>query len=94
MTTMPSFAERVALITGGTQGLGYATASLLKAEGGERPDARRPRCQDKGEAAAAESLSGDGCRAEFVPVDLADPDGPAAVCRRRPVRRSAPCTPP
>ena len=33
MGTAQSFDGRVALITGGTQGLGYATASLLKAKG-------------------------------------------------------------
>ena len=69
-----SFDGRVALITGGSQGLGYATAALLK-EKGASGLLLVGRDQAKGEAAAA-SLTGDGCRAVFVPVDLADPDGP------------------
>lgn len=71
-----SFDDRVALITGGTQGLGYATAALLKAKGASGL-MLVGRDAAKGEAAAA-SLTGDGCRAEFVSVDLADPEGPAA----------------
>ncbi|NDH10238.1 MAG: SDR family NAD(P)-dependent oxidoreductase, partial [Actinobacteria bacterium] len=69
-----SFDGRVALITGGSQGLGYATAALLK-EKGASGLLLVGRDQAKGEAAAA-SLTGDGCRAVFVSVDLADPDGP------------------
>lgn len=63
-----SFDGMVAVITGGTQGLGYATAVLMKARG----------CAGlllvgrdvaKGEAAAA-SLDGHGCRAKFISADL------------------------
>lgn len=58
----------VAVITGGSQGLGYATAELMKAR-----DAAGllliGRDQAKGREAAA-SLDGDGCRVEFVSADL------------------------
>lgn len=72
-----SFEGRVALITGGSQGLGYASAALLREKGasGLVLVGRDP---DKGRAAAA-SLTGAGCRAEFVAVDLSDPEGPAAA---------------
>lgn len=72
-----SFDGRVALITGGSQGLGYATASLLKQKGA-RGLMLVGRDVAKGEAAAG-SLTGDGCRVDFVSVDLSDPDGPAAA---------------
>ncbi len=72
---MSSFAGRVALITGGSQGLGYATAALLR-EKGATGLMLVGRDTAKGEAAAA-SLTDDDCRAEFVSVDLAQPDGPA-----------------
>jgi len=75
MGTAQSFDGRVALITGGTQGLGYATASLLKAKGANGL-MLVGRDAEKGQAAAA-SLTGDGCRAEFTSIDLADADGPA-----------------
>ena len=71
-----SFDGRGALITGGTQGLGYATAALLK-EKGASGLMLVGRDVEKGEAAAA-ALTDDDCRAEFVSIDLADPDGPAA----------------
>ena len=72
-----SFDGRVALITGGSQGLGYATAALLK-EKGAAGLMLVGRDLDKGLAAAA-SLAGDDCRVEFASVDLSDPDGPAAA---------------
>ena len=64
-----SFSGGVALITGGSQGLGYAVAERLIAEGaaGLLLVGRDP---TKGVAAAA-SLAGLGCRAEFVAADLA-----------------------
>jgi len=71
-----SFDGRVALITGGSQGLGYAVASLLKKKGA-RGLALVGRDEVKGQA-AAESLTGDGCRAVFVGADLYEPEAPAA----------------
>ena len=64
-----SFRGQVALVTGGSQGLGYAVAQRLASEGASglllvgRDGA-------KGEAAAA-SLRTPQCRAEFVAADLA-----------------------
>lgn len=71
-----SFEGRVGLITGGSQGLGYAVARLLKAKGASGL-ALVGRDADKGNAAAA-SLAADDCRTVFVGADLYDPDAPAA----------------
>ncbi len=62
------FDERVALITGGSQGLGYATAELMRARGAAGL-VIVGRDAAKGEA-AAERLNGDGCTARFVRADL------------------------
>jgi len=62
------FAGRVALITGGTQGLGYAVADLLRARGAAGLVVVG-RDRAKGEAAAA-ALNDDNCRAVFVSADL------------------------
>ena len=67
-----SFPRGIALITGGSQGLGYAVAKLLVAEGAAGL-LLVGRDQDKGEAAAA-SLRTAECRAEFVAADLAEAD--------------------
>ena len=72
-----SFAGKVAVITGGTQGLGYATARLMKARGAVGL-VLVGRVVEKGEAAAA-SLDGDGCRAVFVSADLRSDVGVQAV---------------
>lgn len=68
-----SFAGKSAVITGGSQGLGYATAELMAARGAERL-VIVGRDVAKGEAAAA-SLTGDGCECTFVSADLATTDG-------------------
>ena len=71
------FAGKVAVVTGGTQGLGETTARLMAARGAAglvlvgRNTAR-------GEAVAA-SLSAAGTPALFVAADLAAPDSPARI---------------
>ena len=76
MTDPGSFRGGVALITGGSQGLGYAVAQRLVSEGASglllvgRDGA-------KGEA-AAESLRTGQCRAEFLAADL----GYAGACEQ------------
>lgn len=71
------FDGRSAVITGGSQGLGFATAQLLKARGASEL-VIVGRNVDKGTAAAA-ALTGDGCTTHFVSADLSTDDGTAAV---------------
>lgn len=66
------FAGKVAAITGGTQGLGEATARLLAARGAAAI-AIAGRNRENGERVARE-ISGTGCPAEFVHADLARMD--------------------
>lgn len=72
-----SFEGKVAVITGGSQGLGLATAQLLKARGASGL-LLVGRDVAKGEAAAA-SLANDDCRAVFLSSDLGSTDGVRAV---------------
>jgi NAD(P)-dependent dehydrogenase (short-subunit alcohol dehydrogenase family) len=67
-TTAGQFAGKVAAITGGTQGLGEATARLFAARGADGI-AICGRSLDNGERVARE-ISGAGCPAEFVHADL------------------------
>ena len=69
-----SFAGKVAVITGATQGLGEATARRMAAAGAAGI-AVVGRNADRGEAVAA-SLP---CEARFVAADLADASAPAQV---------------
>ena len=64
-----SFHGGIALVTGGSQGLGFAVAARLAAEGAAGL-LLVGRDRVKGEAAAA-SLSTSECRAEFLSADLA-----------------------
>jgi NAD(P)-dependent dehydrogenase (short-subunit alcohol dehydrogenase family) len=73
----PSFAGKVAIVTGGTQGLGEAVARLF-AERGAAGLVICGRQADKGMAVARDLTSG-GCRAEFVRADLQSVDETRAV---------------
>ena len=69
------FKGKVAVVTGGTQGLGEAIARLL-AERGAAGIVISGRNEERGKAVSADLAKG-GCRAEFVAGDLGD----LAVCR-------------
>lgn len=71
MTTPQTFDDGVAVITGGSQGVGLAVAEHL-ADRGASGLVLVGRDADKGQAAAAE-LTTDRCRAVFVAADLASP---------------------
>ncbi len=72
-----TFAGQVGVITGGSQGLGYAVAELQKARGAEAL-LLVGRDRAKGEAAAA-ALDGDDCAVSFLSADLATTEGAEAV---------------
>ena len=70
-------AGQVVVVTGGSQGLGEATARLLR-ERGAAGLALVARDRERGEAVAAE-LTSDRCRAVFVAAELGDADDCASV---------------
>jgi NAD(P)-dependent dehydrogenase (short-subunit alcohol dehydrogenase family) len=71
------FAGRYAVVTGGTQGLGLATARLFAARGAAGI-VICGRNTERGEA-AAKDISASGCPTIFVAADLADLDSCAKV---------------
>lgn len=74
---MAQFSNKVAVVTGSTQGLGLAVATLL-AERGAKGLVLCGRSKDKGEARARELADKFGCKTIFVPADL----GKVEDCRR------------
>ena len=74
------FAGKVAIVTGGTQGLGETIARLL-AERGAAGLVISGRNQERGDAVARD-ISGGGCRTEFVAGDLGDMQSVRAVAAR------------
>jgi len=77
MVSNNRFEDRVALLIGGTQGLGLAAARLLKAEGA-RGLLLAGRDSIKGEQVAA-SLNDANCRVNYVKTDLASAEDCAAL---------------
>ncbi len=73
---MTQMQGKVVIITGGTQGIGEATALMAAASGAEGI-VICGRQVDKGAAVAA-AIAERGCASEFVPADLSDP----AACRQ------------
>ncbi|MCD2171678.1 SDR family oxidoreductase [Rhizobium sp. C4] len=71
---------RVAVITGGTQGLGAAVARLF-AERGAAGIVTCGRSKEKGEAVAAAISSATGVPVHFVAADLGSADAPAEVMK-------------
>lgn len=74
--SVDQYAGKIAVVAGGTQGLGEATARLLAARGAAGL-AIVGRSSDRGEA-IADGLTADGCHTIFVEADLAD----AEQCQR------------
>src|SRR6266545_3368655 len=77
MSATKQFDGKVAVVTGGTQGLGEAIARLF-AERGARGIVICGRNAEHGKAVAAE-LTKTGSRTEYVQADLADLDQTRAV---------------
>lgn len=80
MTNSAQFKNAVAVVTGGTQGLGEAIARML-AERGAAGLVICGRNAERGEAVARE-ITAQGCRTEFVKADLADMDDTRQVVAR------------
>ena len=72
-----SFAGKTCVVTGGSQGLGYAVAELMKARGAEAI-LLVGRDQAKGDASSAR-LDGDGCSVGFLSADMATTEGAELV---------------
>lgn len=72
-----SFDGKTCVVTGGSQGLGFATAELMKARGAANI-LLVGRDQAKGEAAAA-SLRADGCDVSFLSSDIGSTEGVEAI---------------
>jgi NAD(P)-dependent dehydrogenase (short-subunit alcohol dehydrogenase family) len=70
------FLGKVALVTGGTSGIGRAAAELLAQRGASVVLSGRRAAAGQTVVAAIEAAGG---RARFVPADLAQPAGPAAL---------------
>lgn len=73
---MASHEDKVALVTGGSAGIGAAVAATLAKEGAKVVIADLAR--DAGEAVAAQIVA-DGGQAAFVQTDVTDPDSVAAA---------------
>jgi NAD(P)-dependent dehydrogenase (short-subunit alcohol dehydrogenase family) len=69
---------KVAIVTGGTQGVGEATARLFALRGAEGI-VLTGRSPERGEA-VADALRGLGAKASFVAADLQDPAAPSEIC--------------
>jgi short-subunit dehydrogenase len=72
---MKTFQRRAALVTGASSGIGEAFARTLALEGVDVLLTSVPEEEGRLRAIAAE-LSGHGARAEVIPMDLAERDGP------------------
>jgi 3-oxoacyl-[acyl-carrier protein] reductase len=77
---MANLADKIALVTGASRGMGRATALAL-ATAGARVIVHYGRNADEANAVVAQIRTADG-RADAVPADLAAPDGPHALAAR------------
>ncbi len=71
-------AGRVVLITGGSHGMGLATAKLLASEGASLAIVARDR-DDLSRAAAEIGEQGEGVEVHTISLDLSEPESPAAA---------------